>query len=164
MIILPSQAICSRSPLEEVQCIDENAFFFRLHNHLYALNESNSSQDRRLYQDARVSFDYFLSELGLNSTTFVPAPDNQITNWQFLNLIATGWKQFNLGGRRSQVPRDYNERGVIENVSVRALTRNDVIYTNLFRNQSTFSIYGADVEKLSKSLRQVMIESRKITL
>ncbi|MEK6927853.1 MAG: hypothetical protein AABX11_05465 [Nanoarchaeota archaeon] len=163
MIILHNERRLSGDLPTPLTIGDYENFFFRIHNHLHALNESSSTPDRDLYQDARDSIDYFHDELKLSKGLLIPQPDNQITNWQFLNLLCSGWKELGLA-QRMQVPRDCTERLALENASVRALSRNDIIYLQLFRNQSTFSILRADLRLLNQSLRQVMIDNGKIRL
>lgn len=133
-----------------------------IHTHLAPLGESANSVDSSLYVSARNSLAHLAEAYQLGD---IFSLGEEIDNWTFLNTLAFCWKDCAIADRSYQgvTARDLSERLTIENVGVRALSRNEVIFTNLFKDQTHFSIYGADLILLRKTLREVLGERRKLT-
>jgi len=83
-----------------------------------------------------------------------------MNNWQFLNLLATCWRKYNIQSSAAPTSIDLAHRKSLENIGVRALTKYEVIKTNLFKNQTCFSIFGADILQLRKSLQDILEEKK----
>lgn len=166
MITVQPQDVAERHlhSIELVHCSSPVEFFSAIHSHLHPLNLSSNSPDRRLYQNAKDSINYFSDRLSLDTEKILRIPSSEINNWQFLNLLACGWREIGVAsGGKNCTPMDLTQRTTIEDIGVRVLNKYDILRTNFLKNQTNFSIYWADIAKMRKSLREVMVEEGKIS-
>ena len=160
MISLQLEADVAKFIEGKVECRDVTHALAILHKHLSPLRESSNHPDNRIYLDLLPSFEYFATEYRLGNL-FDPTVE-EITNWHFLNLLSCVWTRFVVAASRRFPGRDIAERRSIERGGVRALAKYDVIVTTLFRDQSHYSIFGADLNLLRLSLREVLIGEGRI--
>lgn len=133
-----------------------------IHNHLLPLKESSNTPDNILYRKAYSSLSEIASSHNLEGI-FNPLP-REISNWNFLQTLAFCWRDY---GVINSVGRDVNSKDLgaryaLEDVGIRVLAKYDVVNTCLFKQQTHYSIFGWDIGLLNMSLRDILMQQKRI--
>ena len=138
-----------------------------MHSHLMPLREGTNTNDQFLYKEARESVGFLSDVLKIDREESLKPFLKEVSNWEFLSTLAGCWNDPSLGIRKAS-SYDLNcivrEQANLERVGIKALAKYEIISINQFRNQTHFSIYGFDFNKIQASLREVIAEQNNANL
>lgn len=123
-----------------------------LHTYLLPLKDSDRTIENRFYLQAKDSFEYFARKYDLKD---IFSPFKEINSWQFLSLLSNCWKNLHIGNNNGDV-QEIQHRHKLEDIGVRILNKYYVINTCLFKGQEHYSIFGADIRLINKSLKEII--------
>lgn len=124
-----------------------------IQSYLVPLQKSQNKKDTYLYAQAMEHISYFRERLGLEP--YQP-PNVKINNWQFLQLLATCWRVLDIANSERATPHDLTHRIGLEDAVVRTLSKYKVCYTNTFKGQTHYAIFGFNPEILTCTLEDVL--------
>jgi len=144
-----------------VQFANPQEAFDMVDKHLEPLSRSSNKNDPPLYSRAKSAIGYFRYSAGL----YVPMEYNgiaQITNGQFVDLIANFWGKLGIAEGKNGSGEDLKNRLELEDSSMRAMNKYNICYLGLYLGQTRYSIFGMNPEKLEKNLERVLMEAGKL--
>lgn len=126
-----------------------------IYSHFLPLKESQNTADNYLYESIYEGIQQIASAQGIN-LRFESSPEKHSV-LECLKIVALGWddiisKSLSENARLSCL----NARYKIESGSIRVWAKYEVIHTNLFSQQTHFSIFNLNTSLIDKNLGEIM--------